>query len=54
MLVNVPVVCAFALEELWAGGFASGGVSVDWTVDQTIGIDVSPRKHVSSPGAICK
>ena len=54
MLVNVPVVCASALEELWAGGFASGGVSVDWTVDRTTGIDASPRERVSRPGAICK
>ena len=54
MIVNVTVVCAFALEELWAGGFASGGVSVDWTVDQTTGTDASPREHVSRPGAIYK
>ena len=54
MLVNAPVVCASALEELWARGFASGGVSVDWTVDQTTGIDVSPRERVSHPGVICK
>ena len=26
VLVNVSVVCASVLEELWAGGFASGGV----------------------------
>ena len=49
MLVN-----AYALEELWAGGFASGGVSVDWTIDRTTGIDASPRERVSRPGAICK
>ena len=44
MLVNVS-----ALEELWAGGFASRGVSVDWIT----GIDASPRERVSRPGAIC-
>ena len=54
MLVNVPVVCASALEELWAGGFASKGVSVNWTVDRTTGVDASPRERVSRPGAICK
>ena len=54
MLVNVPVVCAFALEELWVGGFASGGVFVNWTVDRTTGIDASPHERVCRPGAICK
>ena len=52
MLVNAPVVCASALEELWAGGFASGGVSVDWTIDQITGIDASPRERVSRLGNI--
>ena len=52
MLVNVLVVCASALEELWAGGFASEGVSIDWTVDWTIGIDALPRNRVSHLGAI--
>ena len=52
MLVNVPVVFASAVEELWAGGFASGDVSIDWTVDWTTKIDASPREHVSHPGAI--
>ena len=50
MLVNVPIACASILEELWAGGFASGGVFVDWTT----GIDASPRERVSHPSAICK
>ena len=54
MLVNKLVVYAFALEELWAGGFALGGVSVDWTVDRTTRIDFSPRERVSRPGTICK
>ena len=54
MLVNASVVCASELEELWAGGFALGGVSVDWTVDRTTGINASPREHVSHPSAICK
>ena len=54
MLVNVPVVCASELKELWVGGFASGGVSVDWTVDRTTGINASPRERVSHPSAICK
>ena len=54
MLVNASVVYASALEELWAGGFASGGVSVDWTIDQITGIDASPRERVSRLGAICK
>ena len=53
MLVNASVVCAFALEEFCMGGFASGGVSVDWTVDWITGINASPREHVSRPGAIC-
>ena len=43
MLVN-----ASALEELWAGGFALRGVSVNWT----IGIDASPHKRVSRPDVI--
>ena len=54
VLVNAPVVCAFVLGELWAGGFALGGVSVDWTVDRTTGIDATPCERVSRPGAICK
>ena len=54
MLVNTPIVCASELEELWARGFALGGVSVDWTVDRTTGIDASPRERVSHPSAICK
>ena len=54
MLVNALVVSASALEELWGGGFASGGVSIDWTLDRTTGIDASPREHVSRPGAIYK
>ena len=49
MLVNAPVVCASTLEELWAGGFTLGGVFVDWATK----IDVSHRKRVSRPGAIC-
>ena len=53
MLVNALVVYISALEELWVGGFALGGVFVYWTVDWTTGIDVSPREHVSHPGAIC-
>ena len=53
MLVNVPVVCASVLEELWARGFASRGVSIDWIVDWTTGIDASPRERVSRSGAIC-
>ena len=32
-----------------AGGFASGGVPVDWTT----GINASPRERVSRPSAIC-
>ena len=54
MLVNASVVYASALEELWVGGFASGGVSVDWTIDQITEIDASPRERVSRLGAICK
>ena len=54
MLVNALVVCASALEELWTGGLASGGVSIDWTVDWTTRINASPRECVSHPGAICK
>ena len=53
MLVNALVACAYVLEELWAEGFALGGVFVDWIVDWTIGIDASPRERVSRPGAIC-
>ena len=53
MLVNALVVCASTLEELWTGGFASGGVSVDWTVDWTTGIDALPCEHVSRPDVIC-
>ena len=53
MLVNASVVCASALEEFWMGGFASGGVSIDWTVDWTTGIDASLCERVSHPGAIC-
>ena len=52
MLVNAPIACTSTLEEIWMGRFASGGVSVDWTVDWTIGIDVSPRERVSRLGAI--
>ena len=48
MLVNVPVVCASALEELCTGGFDSRAVSVDWTT----GIDASPHECISRPGAI--
>ena len=48
MLVNAPVACVSALEELWAEGFASGGVSIDWTTR----IDASPHERVSHPGAI--
>ena len=54
MLVNAPVVCASALEELWAGGFASEGVSIDWIVDRTTEIDASPRERISHPDAIYK
>ena len=54
MLVNASVVYASALEKLWARGFASGGVSVDWTIDRITGIDASPRERVSRLGAICK
>ena len=49
MLVNVLVVCASALGELWAGGFASGGVYVDWTTE----IDASSRERISRPSVIC-
>ena len=49
MLVNVLVACASVLEELWAGGFASGGVFIDWTT----GIDASPRERVCHPRTIC-
>ena len=54
MLVNALVVYASVLEELWVGGFASRGVFVDWTVDQTTEIDASPHERVCRPGAICK
>ena len=49
MLVNAPAAYTSALEELWAGGFASGGVSIDWTTE----INALPHVRVSRPGAIC-
>ena len=54
MLVNVIVACTSTLEELWARGFASGSISIDCIVNWTIGIDASPRKRVSYPGATNK